>query len=56
MKRHEYIEGPKAVENFENAMTAIFQVPKHKVEARKKRQQRKAATARKTKKSGNGKA
>jgi hypothetical protein len=29
MKR-EYIEGPKALRNFERAMTAIFKVPKNK--------------------------
>jgi hypothetical protein len=28
MKRPEYIEGPKAVENFERLATAIFKVPK----------------------------
>ena len=32
MKRqYEYIEGRKAMENFEKAMTAAFQVPKEQV-------------------------
>jgi hypothetical protein len=28
MKQHEYIEGPKARENFERGMIALFKVPK----------------------------
>jgi hypothetical protein len=28
MKEREYIEGPKALENFEKAMTTIFKAPK----------------------------
>ncbi|HXY15790.1 MAG TPA: hypothetical protein VEI26_14925 [Terriglobales bacterium] len=56
MKQAECTEGPKARENFERAMTAIFQVPKKKVEARQKRQQhRKAATVRKARKADDGK-
>lgn len=32
MKReYKYVEGPKARENFEEAMTAIFRVPKNEV-------------------------
>ena len=30
-KKYEYIEGRKARENFEEAMTAIFRVPKEEV-------------------------
>jgi hypothetical protein len=30
MKQPEYIEGPKARENFEQGMKALFQVPKPK--------------------------
>jgi len=51
MKHPENSEGPNARENFERAMTAIFQVPRKKVEARKRRQQhRKAATVHKSRK------
>jgi hypothetical protein len=39
MKKLDCTEGPKARDNFERAMTAIFQVPK------KKKQQGKPATA-----------
>jgi len=28
MKKTKYVEGPKAKEKFERAMTALFQVPK----------------------------
>jgi hypothetical protein len=52
----EYIEGPKALENFKRGMIALFKVPKAKLEARKKQQQRKAATVRKTKQPDSGKA
>jgi hypothetical protein len=37
--KKEYVEGPKATENFERAMTAIFRAPKppkHKPKKRKK--------------------
>jgi hypothetical protein len=53
MKRYEYIEGPQALENFENAMKAIFQA--QKPESSKKKQPRKAATLRKSKAHGKGK-
>lgn len=37
MKQPEYIEGPKALENFESGMTALFKVPKSAIgKARKK--------------------
>jgi hypothetical protein len=38
MKEPEYIEGPKALENFEQGMITLFKVPKAKVvKAEKKR-------------------
>jgi hypothetical protein len=38
MKQPQYIEGPKATENFERGMKALFKVPKEKVvEAEKER-------------------
>jgi len=47
MKEREYIEGPKAVENFERMATAIFNAPKP--EGRKTRKKpSKAATERKS--------
>jgi hypothetical protein len=37
MKQPEYIEGPKALENFERGMVALFKVPKTAIgNARKK--------------------
>jgi hypothetical protein len=37
MKQPEYIEGPKALENFERGMIALFKVPKAAIgKARKK--------------------
>jgi len=47
MKQPEYIEGPKATENFERLATAILQAPYKK----KKKQPKKAASVRKPKKS-----
>lgn len=35
-KTPEYSEGPKALENFERGMKALFQVPKDAVPAKKK--------------------
>jgi hypothetical protein len=36
MKQPEYVEGPKALENFERGMIALFKVPKKAIgEARK---------------------
>jgi hypothetical protein len=48
MKEPEYIEGPKAAENFERGMVALFKVPKSAVEKAKK-QPKKAARSRTTK-------
>ena len=42
----EYIEGPKALENFKQGMEALFKVPKSAV-LPKKKQARKPATLRK---------
>ena len=36
MKTYEYDEGPKARENFEQGMKALFQVPKDAVPQKKK--------------------
>jgi hypothetical protein len=48
MKTPEYIEGPKALENFERGMIALFKVPKTAIgKARKK--SRKLTTTRKPK-------
>jgi hypothetical protein len=46
MKQREYIEGPKALDNFEQFATAVLQAPKPKIKAK---QQSKAATSRKSK-------
>lgn len=54
MAKHEYHEGPKARENFENLATELFQVPKSATPPTKqKRQPKKAASP---KKSGKDKA
>jgi hypothetical protein len=45
MKTPEYIEGPKAQENFERTMVRLFRAPKPKA-----RKQPTAATGRKSKK------
>jgi hypothetical protein len=37
MKQPEYTEGPKALENFERGMTALFKVPKGAIVSLKKR-------------------
>jgi hypothetical protein len=44
MKQPECTEGPKALKNFERAMTAIFQVPK-----KKKQKDKPTASSRKPK-------
>jgi hypothetical protein len=36
MKTPEYIEGPKALENFESGMKSLFQVPKESTPTKKK--------------------
>jgi hypothetical protein len=48
MKEPEYREGPKARENFEQGMKALFQVPKADIVQPKKRA-KKAASVRKPK-------
>ena len=52
--KHEYHEGPEALENFKRGMEALFKVPKSAVQAKKK-QARKPATLRKPMKSGKDK-
>ena len=42
-KKYEYNEGPKARENFEDAMRAAFQIPKEKAPAKPKPKRRKAS-------------
>jgi len=42
----EYIEGPKAIENFEEGMKALFNVPKEKVVRAEKKQRKKRASSR----------
>jgi len=49
MKEPEYIEGPKALENFERGMKALFKAPKAGIVPQKK--QPKMPTLRKTKRS-----
>jgi hypothetical protein len=45
MKQPEYREGPKATENFEEGMKALFNVPKDAVvKAEKKARKRKASS------------
>jgi hypothetical protein len=50
MKQCEYVEGPKALENFERGMIALFKVPKTAIGKGRKRG-RKMATSRKVKRS-----
>jgi hypothetical protein len=38
MKQQEYIEGPQALENFEQAMKTTFKAPKAAIERAKKKQ------------------
>jgi hypothetical protein len=53
MKQPEYVEGPKARENFERGMIALFKVPKLAIgKARKKG--RKLTTKRKSKQADKG--
>jgi hypothetical protein len=47
--KHEYIEGQKAKENFEEGMKSLFMVPKNKVAKLMKKAQS-ASSQRKTKK------
>ena len=46
-----YVEGPKAQENFESGMKALFRVPKTEVVKREKTKRQRAASVRKTKRS-----
>ena len=48
MKQPEYIEGSKALENFERGMVALFKVPKRAIGTERKKG-RKLATKRKSK-------
>jgi len=50
MKQPEYTEGPKATENFERGMVALFKVPKTAV-LKTNKQAKKPASLRKTKRS-----
>jgi hypothetical protein len=50
MKQHEYIEGPKALENFKRGMIALFEVQKTAIGKGRKRG-RKMAVPRKLKRS-----
>jgi len=47
MKNPEYIEGPKARENFERGMTALFKVPKTAIGKARKKGRKLAATRKK---------
>lgn len=49
--KSEYIEGPRAQENFERGMKALFKVPKTEVVKREKTKRQRAASVRKTKSS-----
>jgi hypothetical protein len=42
MKTPEYIEGPKALENFERGMKGMFQVPKDTAPTKKKARKKRA--------------
>jgi hypothetical protein len=53
MKPPEYIEGPKALENFERGMVALFKVPKPAIGTARKKG-RKLATKRKRRKPDKG--
>ena len=45
MKQPEYTEGPKATENFEDGMKALFNVPKDAVVKAEKRRKKKSSRA-----------
>jgi hypothetical protein len=53
LKQPEYTEGPKALENFERGMKALFKAPK--VEIVRQKKQAKPPTSRKAKRSDSGK-
>lgn len=42
--KHEYTEGPKATENFEEGMKAIFNVPKNAVVKAEKKREKKVSS------------
>jgi vesicle coat complex subunit len=44
MKQPEYVEGPKATENFEEGMKALFNVPKDAVVKAEKRRKKSNAS------------
>ncbi len=46
MKQTEYVEGPKAQENFEQGMKALFKVPKGVVVKAEKKKQRSSRASR----------
>jgi hypothetical protein len=52
MKQPEYTEGPKALENFERGMKALFKAPKVEIVPQKKRTQMQGQTGRTPNKSG----
>jgi hypothetical protein len=56
MKQPEYIEGPKARENFERGMIALFKVPKTAIGEGKRKKARKLTAPRKKKASDKGRA
>lgn len=54
MKKHEYIEGHQAVENFEEGMKALFKVPKGRVVKAAKKQASRSSQKKKPKPSDRG--
>jgi hypothetical protein len=44
MKEIEYVEGKQAIENFENGMKTLFNVPKDRVVRAEKKQKKKRAS------------
>jgi hypothetical protein len=44
-KTPEYTEGPKALENFESGMKALFQAPKDAIPSKKKARKKRAKNA-----------
>ena len=54
MKQAEYVQGPKAQENFEEGMKALFKVPKERVVKAVKKQASQRARKKKPKPSDKG--
>jgi hypothetical protein len=52
MKKHEYHEGKKALENFEEGMKALFKVPKDAVVKAEQKAKKKRARSASLRKSG----